>query len=114
MDVGDKLCNISDLKFKIIYLKFLNNKAEVREWEDKWVNNLHTDNINWGQIWQNQNNHIHNHRIKSALWEITHLNFWSRFKAGERCHLCNEVEDDSFHIIKFNLNGSYENLPTPG
>ena len=77
----------------------MNNKAEVREWEDKWVNNLHTDNINWGKIWQNQNNHIHNPRTKSALWEMIHLNFWSGFKAGERCHLCNVVEDDSFHII---------------
>ena len=30
---------------------------------------------------------------------MIHLNFWRGYKVGERCNLCNEVEDDSFHII---------------
>ena len=69
--------SINDLNFKQMYLIFLNNKQEIREWEGKWTNILGLNALDWQTIWQRQNNIIHSPYVRSALWEMTHLNFWS-------------------------------------
>ena len=99
INIENKTYNINNLKFKGIYVKFLNKKEETREWEHKWNNILQSDNINWTNVWSNLNKNINNNYVKSAIWEMHHLNFWSGFKAGERCNLCGEVEEDTSHII---------------
>ena len=91
--------NINNLKFKEIYKIILNKKGKNREWEGKWADTLQTIDLNWDRIWTNINNNIHNNYVKSAIWEMIHLNFWSGFKANERCKLCNEVEESTTHII---------------
>ena len=35
IDIENKMYNINNLKFKDIYVEFLNNKEETREWEHK-------------------------------------------------------------------------------
>ena len=87
------------MKLKDLYLKCLNKKEEGREWEPKWTAILQINDISWGNVWTNLNDNTHKHYVKSTIWEINHFNFWSGFKAGERCKLCNEFEEDTSHII---------------
>jgi len=112
--------NINNLKFKDIYKIVLNKKDERREWERKWTETLQTNDLNWNCIWTNINDNIHSNYVKSANWEMIHLNFWSGFKAKERCKLCNEVEESTMHIINkciilkyiigvFRINDKYDN-----
>lgn len=99
INIADKMSNINNLKFKNIYLNFLIKKEERREWEQKWTLILQSSDISWENVWSNVNDNTHNHYVKSAMWEMNHLNFWSGFKAGERCNLCKEFEEDTSHII---------------
>ena len=112
--------NIEKLSFKDIYLKFLNEKPERREWEARWEHLLNVENIKWQEIWQNIYDKIHNQTVQSSLWETLHLNFWSGYKAGEICKLCRERENDTSHIANncsvlkeilkaFSLNNKFNN-----
>ena len=99
LNIEDSLYNIKDLKFKNIYLKFLNDKSEIKEWEIKWSYSLQNNDINWIKTWTNLHDNIHNPYVKSAQWEMLHLNYWSGYKAKERCCLCKEVETNNKHIV---------------
>jgi len=91
-----------------------------KEWEDRWLHYLLLDEIDWGPIWAQLHSNFNNNYVKSAIWESFHLNFWSNFRAKERCHLCKELENDITHIINgckilmeiiksLNLNHIYNN-----
>ena len=77
----------------------LNAKSVNKEWEDRWLNYLLLDEIDWGPIWTQLHSNLNNNYVKSAIWESFHLNFWSNFRANERCKLCMEPENDITHII---------------
>ena len=94
INIENKTYNINNRKFKEIYVTFLNTKEETREWEHKWNNILQNDNINWANVWSNLNKNINNNYVKSAIWEMHHLNFWSGF--------LNEI------LETFNLNVKYD------
>jgi hypothetical protein len=97
--VKDKLSDISLLSFKDLYLKLLNDKNEPQEWEARWNNYLPNEEINWEEVWENVHDPIHSPYVKSAQWEMLHLNFWSGFKANDRCCLCRENEEGNTHIV---------------
>ena len=97
--VNGNPCDLNKATFKIIYNKLLGSKLENKEWENKWEVLLQQENIIWKKHWQILHEKIHNSYVKSAQWEMLHLNFWSGFRAGERCCLCKEIESDSAHII---------------
>lgn len=97
--VDDELIDISKPKSKTLYLVILGKKNEIREWETRMGTYLQTTEINWEQKWQNLHNRINNSYVKSALWEMYHLNFWSGFRARERCQLCKNYEQDMTHIL---------------
>ena len=78
---------------------FLGKKTEIREWETRMNNYLQTPGTNWEKVWQNLHNKINITYVKSALWEMYHLNFWSGYRAGEFCSLCKEYEEDITHIL---------------
>ena len=112
--------DISNCNFKDLYLTFLNKKTVIKEWEDRWLNYLLLDEIDWGPIWTRLHSNFNNSYVVSALWESFHLNFWSNFRANERCHLCKQLENDITHIINdckilteiiefLNLNHIYDN-----
>jgi len=111
---------ITNFTFKDLYLIILNAKLVDKEWEDRWLNYLSLDEIDWGPIWTQLHSNFNNNYVKSAIWEIFHLNFWSNFRANERCQLCKEPENDITHIINdckilleiiesLNLNNIYDN-----
>ena len=64
--IESKIYNITNLKFKDIYVNFLNKKEESREWEQKWNSILQIDSINWSKVWSNLNEHINNNYVKST------------------------------------------------
>ena len=84
--VGNDLIDINKAEFKDIYLMFLGKKTEIREWETRMNNYLQTPGTNWEKVWQNLHNKINITYVKSALWEMYHLNFWSGYRAGEFTH----------------------------
>ena len=96
--IDNKLCDIRNLPFKNIYLKYLKDKHEIREWEDKWANILNRNDLEWTNIWKRVLDEINSPHVQSSIWETIHLNFWSGYKAGEECKLCREVERDTSHI----------------
>ena len=111
---------ITTFIFKDLYLIILNAKSVNREWEDRWLNYLLLDEIDWGPIWARLHANFNNNYVKSAIWESFHLNFWSNFRANERCQLCRGSESDITHIINdckmlleiiesLNLNHIYDN-----
>ena len=91
--------NISTGDFKSLYQIFLNKKNVNKEWENRWLNYLTVDEIEWERIWKRMHNNINNNYTKSACWEMLHLNFWSNFRANENCHLCRELENGITHIV---------------
>ena len=97
--IGNDLIDINKAEFKDIYLMFLGEKTEIREWETRMNNYLQTPGTNWEKVWQNLHNKINITYVKSALWEMYHLNFWSGYRAGEFCSLCKEYEEDITHIL---------------
>jgi hypothetical protein len=112
--------DIGNLPFKDIYLKFLNDNEERREWETRWENILGVENIVWNEIWETLYNKVHNPTIQSSIWEMFHLNFWSGYRAGEFCKLCRENESNTSHISNecsvlreilkaFNINNIFNN-----
>ena len=78
---------------------FFNTKLVNKEWEDRWLNYLSINEIDWGPIWARLHSNLNSNYVKSAAWEVFHLNFWSNFRAKELCCLCGEVENDITHII---------------
>jgi len=99
INIENEQRDINDLLFKDLYLKFLNMEPENKEWEKKWAVKLQKNNINWYQVWENVHNNLNNPYVISAQWEMLHLNYWSGYKAKERCRLCKEIEQSQFHII---------------
>ena len=97
--VNNVATNIDTSNFKNLYLLFLNKKTVVREWENRWINYLLINEIDWGPIWHRVYNKNNNYYTISAFWEMLHLNFWSNFRANERCKLCQENENCITHII---------------
>ena len=86
------------MDFKDIYLILLNKKIVIKEWENRWLAYLQVNDIEWVSIWQKLHS-TNNYYTISAIWEMFHLNFWSNYRANERCHLCNLFEDNITHII---------------
>ena len=99
INIEGSIYDVANLSFKDIYLKILNAKNEVKEWEQKWQNILLGEEIDWKKIWENLHNKIHHPLVQSSNWEMYHLNFWSGYKAKEVCKLCNEQELDTSHIV---------------
>jgi len=91
--------DLKSLDFKVVYLYLLEVKNEIREWEAKWCSCLSINSIDWKVVWGKIHNNINHPRIKSASWELIHLNFWCGYKARERCKLCGEEELDTTHIV---------------
>ena len=97
--IENNLVEIKKLNFKEVYLTFLNTKPEIKEWETRMSNYLQTNEINWEKEWLKLHDSINNPYVKSSLWEMHHLNFWSGYRAKERCSLCKELEQDITHIL---------------
>ena len=91
--------NVVDIQFKDIYKIFLDQIEQTLEWEVKWGQILGNDEINWENVWGRVNSKIHNREVQSSIWEMTHINYWSGYKAKENCKLCDQVEADTTHII---------------
>ena len=96
--MNNTLTDISNMSSKNIYLFFLHKKEVDKEWEVKWENYLQPNALSWSDIWGNIFDHCHSPHVKSSMWEIIHLNFWSGYKARENCKLCNTQERNNFHI----------------
>ena len=77
IDIEGSIYDVANLSFKDIYLKILNAKNEVKEWEQKWQNILLGEEIDWKKIWENLHNKIHHPLVQSSNWEMYHLNIWS-------------------------------------
>jgi hypothetical protein len=97
--INNAATNIDTSNFKNLYLIFLNKKTVVKEWENRWLNYLLINEIDWGPIWNRAHNKNNNYYTTSAFWEMLHLNFWSGFRANERCKLCQQNESCITHII---------------
>ena len=119
VSVNNEGKNINELDFKNLYLLFLNKINVNKEWEMRWENYLNLRNIDWKPIWKRIHT-IDNYYITSAFWEMFHLNYWSNYRANEKCKLCNEIENNITHIICdckmidelmhfFNINQIYDN-----
>jgi hypothetical protein len=91
--------NVVDILFKDIYKIFLDQIEQNLEWEAKWGQILENDQIDWMSVWGKVNSKIHNREVQSSIWEMTHINYWSGYKAKEKCKLCDQVETDTTHII---------------
>ena len=91
--------NIKTMAFKELYLILLKRKDVEREWEARWEHYLLTPIIGWTNIWNLTQNNMNTPYVKSALWEMLHLNFWSNYRANETCKLCRNVENDITHIL---------------
>ena len=98
IEMNNTLTDISNMSSKNIYLFFLHKKEVDKEWEVKWENYLQPNALSWSDIWGNIFDHCHSPHVKSSMWEIIHLNFWSGYKARENCKLCNTQERNNFHI----------------
>ena len=90
---------VSDIQFKDIYIIIISNKNTALEWESRWSQKIDLEGLKWDAIWTRLFNKVHNYQIRSKMWEINHLNFWSAFRAGQPCKLCGEYENDHTHII---------------
>ena len=99
LDVANVATNIDDLNFKDIYKIFINKKHQIYEWEYKWEVTFSMGDLVWEDIWANVHTQLHNRHVQSSIWEMTHLNYWSGYKANEACKLCGEREHDTSHII---------------
>jgi len=98
ISVNNTLKCLDLMDFKNIYLILLNKKIVIKEWENRWLAYLQVNDIEWVSIWQKLHS-TNNYYTISAIWEMFHLNFWSNYRANERCHLCNLFEDNITHII---------------
>ena len=105
LPIDEEKIDILDLDFKKIYSTQISKRIVEKKWIDKWQRMVGVNNEDWSQIWRSIHNSIHGFRIQSCIWEILHLNFFCSYKARQmygdegRCNLCNQVEQDSFHII---------------
>ena len=97
--IANTTYDVSKVNFKTIYKIVIDSKSENREWENKWGLLLGEENLNWKEIWEVVHDKTHNLYVRSAQWEMLHLNFWSGFKSGERCCLCKEIETENCHIV---------------
>ena len=95
----NKPTSFHSLKFKDLYLILLRRKAVDPEWERRWDGYLPSNNLDWKVIWKQVQTKLNTPYVKSALWEMNHLNYWSNFRANETCKLCGQRENDITHII---------------
>ena len=120
--IDNNLVDIRNLFFRDIYKKFSNDKLEIKEWEVRWRRYLPEYEIPWRSVWQNLHTKNYNPYIKTTLWEMYHLNFWSNYRANSRCKLCFESEEDITHIVNsckvltsliryFNIQNKFGNKP---
>jgi hypothetical protein len=77
----------------------LGKKAVTREWERRWEGYLNTNDLVWSKIWNIVHTNLNTPYVKSALWEMNHLNYWSNYRANETCKLCGNWETDITHIL---------------
>ena len=116
----NNLISFYPLKFKDLYLILLRRKVVDPEWERRWESYLLLHNFNWSMIWNRVQINLNTPYVKSALWEMNHLNYWSNYRANEACKLCRLRENDITHIINtcpvllhilrdFNIDGVFNN-----
>ena len=91
---------------KIIYSELIQEQSIDHIYQTKWIlerNQL--GSIDWDQIWESIHKQFFTEDVKSTIWQLIHLNFYTTYNYNkwhnvlQPCPLCNKIPEDIFHII---------------
>ena len=89
-----------------IYSELIHEQSLDHIYQTKWIlerNELGV--IDWDQIWGSIHNQFFTEEVKTTIWQLIHLNFYTTYNYNkwhnvlQPCPLCNKIPEDIFHII---------------